>query len=745
MSGTAEQPRTSDPRFPRPQSDALSDQSHLNDYLAQVASFVRQETAARLVGVYLLDKATDRLGLRAWADTRSSAAWSAAGVPAELGMRGIDGDDLSASTLRDYVHAAPKGQRIALPIHDAEHWVGSLVALFDDTQPETAQEAVHNAATDVVRELLVAKSLITDHEVAETEEDLELPSDAIMGTSAGGGVAVGPALLYRSAPVRNATTAKVEEDRDQALARLDAAIRATCDEIEHLLNDAGNELFDVVSLIFSAHLLMIKDEAFSGAIRSLVAAGQTPEDAVQSVVASFVRTFKGLREARLAEKAQDVRDIGQRVLEKLAADVAAEDEQVSAHIAIVQDVLPSDLVRLAMGKAAGVVLLGSTVTAHISILAQSLGLPVLFTADPRIVEIADQTPLLLDADEGSLTVSPTADQFRSHDIEDVGVRVAQTADSEPNQDAAEADAVQIFTNVNLLSDARRGFAAGAAGIGLYRSEFPFIIRNDYVSEEEQYQVYRTIISSMPGRPITLRTADIGGDKLLAGREEERNPFLGVRGIRFSLANRDLFRDQLSAMLRAGVGTDLRIMFPMVSSVEEIQDAKEEVDACIADLDRRGIPHHASPAIGAMIELPSAVVSIEDLAAECDFLSIGTNDLIMYLLAVDRTNERLSELYRSHHPVVLRTIADVAARIGPKIEELSVCGEAASDPIMIPFFLGIGIRKLSVSPRSIGRVRGVVSGSASMEPSDYAQKLLSIRTLREMERFLNECEKVQATA
>jgi len=193
------------------------------------------------------------------------------------------------------------------------------------------------------------------------------------------------------------------------------------------------------------------------------------------------------------------------------------------------------------------------------------------------------------------------------------------------------------------------------------------------------------------------------------------------------------------MLRAGHGADLRIMFPMVSSAEEILEGRDEVDRCIDELSRKGQAHHGSPRVGAMVELPSAVVSIEELVEETDFLSIGTNDLIMYLLAVDRTNERLSELYRSHHPVVLRTIADVAVRVGDRIDTLSVCGESAADPYMIPFYLGIGIRKLSVSPRQIANVGDTLARYTEDASRRFAQEILAVRKLRDMDAFLKSFE------
>ena len=726
--------------LPPPSEASLASNTALNSYLATIASTVLERTGAELVGIYLVDPLTSRLALRAWAGPDGPEVWTSGEAPVDLGRRGIDGDQLAPATLRDFMHAGPKNERIATPVHDETSWIGAIVGLSGRPFAETAPSVFHDAATQLAAVLKATSMPIGDQLVEESEESLALPSDAILGHPAGGGVAVGPALRLRSTIERTTTAGKIEEDREQALSRLDAALERTREEIEALLSDAASELYDVVSLIFSTHLMMLTDDAFSGAIRGLVEAGQTPEDAVQSTVASFVRTFRGLREARLAEKAQDVRDIGRRLLANLS-DNDTSREPVSGHIVVVQDVLPSDLVRLAMEHASGVVMLGTAVTAHIAILAQSLGLPTLMTNDRRALEIATRTPLLLDADAGRLLISPGAEQLLDHGI---GTAPASTADrvfSEapqrpvPDADAARAVGVQVYANVNLLSDARRGAALRADGIGLYRSEFPFIVRNDYISEEEQYRVYRTIVRSMPGKPIVLRTADIGGDKLLAGREEERNPFLGVRGIRFSLANRPLFREQLRAMLRAGHDADLRVMFPMVSSVEEIEDAREELSGAIRELEQEGKPHHPDPQIGAMVELPSAVVAIEELAGATDFLSIGTNDLIMYLLAVDRTNERLSELYRSHHPVVLRTIADVARRIGGRIDSLSVCGESAADPTMIPFYLGVGIRKLSVAPRHFRLVRETLSRYSCEEAEQYAAELLAIRSLREMDRRL----------
>lgn len=729
-------------QIPAPSIQSLQERDCLADYLVSVVSHIRSLTGASEVAVYLADPSTRRLTLRAWSAGSHDDGEGSAPVPNDLTEHGIDGTVLSVGTLRDFVHAAPGGQRLAKPIHDGTSWIGAIVGVADVVFSDDASRIFLEAGAELAQVLSEANVRVSQLLVEEPESSLELPSEAIYGHGASEGKAYAPALLYDSVLSRDAPVAKVEESREEAIRRLDAAIEATRRQLERLNSDTFNELYDVISLLFTTHLIMLTDEAFSGEIRALVEAGQTPEDAVQSVVASYVRTFRNLREARLAEKAQDVRDIGYRLIANLRRE-EPDAQDFAGRVVLVEDVLPSDLIRLALGHAAGVVILGAEVTAHISILAQSLSLPVLMTSDRRAGEIVDNTLVLLDADGGRLFISPADEQVSGFGFDTTApgaVTLRDRVSGETGRCAgyqmADGTPFALFANVNLLSDARRGAALNACGIGLYRSEFPFIIRNDFINEEEQYRIYRAIVQAMPGKPVTLRTMDIGGDKLMAGREEERNPFLGVRGIRFSLANRDLFTRQIRAMLRAGAGADLGIMFPMVSGLDEVEQAAEEVHACLEALQREGIEHNHSPRIGAMVELPSAVISIEELRDHTDFLSIGTNDLIMYLLAVDRTNERLSQLYRSHHPVVLRTVANIARTVGPDLSTLSVCGESAADPIMIPFYLGLGITNLSVAPRHLDTVASVAARYTREGASSFAEHLLSIRNLRDMDEFIS---------
>ncbi len=522
------------------------------------------------------------------------------------------------------------------------------------------------------------------------------------------------------------------------VARFNDALELTRRQIEELVGDSTSQLADVVELIFSAHLLMLNDDSFTGAMRRLVEGGRSPEAAVREVVAHYAHIFDAMSETRLAEKGQDMRDLGYRLLRNLSGR-AGEQSDYRGRIVLAGHVYPSDLVRLAAQRAEGVVLLGAAVTAHVAILARSLSLPVLITHDRSILDIVPGTPVVLDATGARLYVdppSPPAVRAAAPAAAAAGTDRAQAASAPVATTTRDGVRVRVLANVNLFKDARLAASLGAEGIGLYRSEFLFIIRNDFLNEEEQLATYRRIVDALPGCEVSLRTADIGGDKLMQGREEqESNPFLGVRGIRFSLANRVLFREQLRAMLRAGVDRDLGILLPMVSSLEEIEETRVELELCRRELEAQGVPHNARPRVGAMVELPSAVMVIEDLAAATDFLSIGTNDLIMYLLAVDRTNERLSRLYRSHHPTVLRSLAQVARGMGGKIADLSVCGDSAADPLMIPFLLGIGVRRLSAAPERLADLRAGASRLSIAECERVAADMLAIRTARDMDAYL----------
>ena len=292
--------------------------------------------------------------------------------------------------------------------------------------------------------------------------------------------------------------------------------------------------------------------------------------------------------------------------------------------------------------------------------------------------------------------------------------------------------IRLLANINLLSDLALARDLKAEGVGLYRTEFPFLVRSAVLSEEEQFNIYKRLFDEMSGREVTIRVLDIGGDKLLAYTDAtaEANPALGLRAMRFLFRHHDIFHQQLRAILRAAVGAkNPRIMFPMVASVDDYQKARQAVYNCLADLERDNLSHHPKPSIGALIELPCVVEIIDALASEADFLSIGSNDFIQYMLAVDRTNDNVAQYYKPYHPAVLRSLEKIVRAVRYHNKEISICGELAHDPQYIPFLLGIGIRTLSTYPTFLPVVQKIISDLKLSDAKSYTEQLLAENSLK----------------
>ncbi|MBN2626320.1 MAG: phosphoenolpyruvate--protein phosphotransferase [Spirochaetales bacterium] len=644
----------------------------------------------------------------------------------------LTGNSIIVSSIEEDSTEFPYRKKAVLPISRGPEKLGIFVMYHREERGFGRLDSGDlKEALALFGDMLAEASLLLEGKGNRTPGNLLPVPQIIKGQGISRGIVEGEALpvwndlerVVKNLPSRGTVVEERELFAD--------TLRLSGEQLQRLTDSISSDDEDLVSLIFTAQQLMLKDVSLTGKIEALIDEGKSAAQSVVEVITEYARIFSSLTEVRLAEKAQDVRDLGFRLLTNMSG-AGDRDFSYQGKIIISRHIYPSDLYRLSVEGAAGAVLQGAAPTAHISILAKSLNLPVLITDDKSLLTLEEGTPLVLDVERGKLYIDPEDVTRRAilHESRkgDIGTYTlhGQTADGV---------LVNVMANVNILRDAKEAVAQGAEGIGLYRSEFPFIIKNDFLSEEQQYRIYRSIVKSQPKRPVTLRTADIGGDKLMQGREgEEANPFLGVRGIRFSLANREIFREQLRAMLRAGEGADLRIMLPMVSDAEEIVRARKEIDDCIGELKARGVPHNDSPKVGAMVELPSAAMSVTDLAEVTDFLSIGTNDLTMYLLAVDRTNENLSHLYRSHHPTVLRVLAFIASQAKRSDTELSVCGDIATDPMMIPFLVGLGIRKLSVPPSSVETVKQIVMKKTLSESRDISKRMLKIRSLREMEEY-----------
>lgn len=517
------------------------------------------------------------------------------------------------------------------------------------------------------------------------------------------------------------------------------AVELTEGQLTDLQGQVESTLFDVASLIFTAQILMLKDKGFIGGITDLIAKGENPVHAVVQVVDRYVKKLGMIEDAYLREKIHDVKDVGRRILENLAGEKDARHDY-EGKLIIAYELLPSDALQLSSQHVKGIIVLSGGTSSHLSILARSLNIPLIIADEPGLMSLDAGTPVLLDAVMGHIHVDPHKDLldkvFEREELnKNLNSLKTMVQEKPRTKDKVE---VHLLANINLLGDIKAANEFNAQGVGLYRTEFPFIMRSNFPTEEEQFQIYRRLLEGMKGKEVTFRTLDIGGDKVLSyySHGKEENPFLGLRSIRFSLRHRDIFMQQVRAILRAGVGYDIRVMFPMISSIDEFRLAREIVMECSRQLTREEESHHASPKLGIMIELPSVLEIIEEISREVDFLSVGTNDLIQYILAVDRTNERVADMYVPHHPSVLRALDKIARAAKRYNKSVSICGDMAHDLRYLPFLIGIGLRHLSVDPRYLPRMHQKISEISARDSRSLAKVLLSKVTVQETTQLIS---------
>ncbi len=729
-------------------SSLFEKSSSLDDFLQSTVSIVAWHMKAAVCSIYIYDDASRLLTLRATQglstdaigsvqlrigegiaglalkELRSICAGCASNTPSFKPIEGIGEEDYEAF--------------LAVPIRRQLTRVGVLVvqdskADYFDSADEKALRAIASQLASVVEN---ADLLMALHRSEAAIEPMTAPDvKVIKGRPASGGVAKGTASFMFSG--RDGTFQVPESaPSDLTLADFNHALETSKQQLKDLQREADKDLSDVAQLIFNAHLLILADEEFAGAIRRKIESGSSPAGALVDVVNHYIKIFSASPNPRLQEKEHDMKDLGHRLLENLIGSGRAPGDY-SGQIILADSLLPSDVLKLATEKAEGFVVQGG-MTSHIAIICRSLQKPMVMVDPQQFVMFRESSELLIDGSQGTVYIQPSEEVLKEYkEHQQATAEIEAAASVKEKTFTADGTRIHLFANINLLSDLKLAKQFRAEGVGLYRSEFPFIIRNAFPSEEEQYPVYCRIVEAMKGREVTFRTLDIGGDKMLAYQSEieEANPFLGLRGIRFLLRNKDIFVEQLCAMLRAGVGGNTRIMFPLISSVDEFLEARDIVKECMKYMDERGVAYNRDTKLGVMIELPSAVTLVEDLAHEVDFMSIGTNDLIQYTLAVDRTNETVSKLYLSHHPAILRAIERVASVATNHHVDISICGDIVRDSKMIPFLLGAGITKFSAAPRQMPNIQAAVE-AISIEKAVYtARQMLAFSQIAEVEAFL----------
>ena len=636
---------------------------------------------------------------------------------------------------------------LAVPILRGQTRIGAMVLQNSAKNYFNEQDiqAFRAITSQLANTIETAKMLMTlDEQQLQGRAGFTVDLKLIKGRVAAGGTALGGSLVLDERQ-RHLSFESLRGRKGKGKYGLEdfrRAVEAAERQLEDLQNEIEKKLSDVASLIFTAQILILKDQAFVGEMERRIREGVPPPEAVIDAVEEYSRRFEQLPTPYLREKSHDVRDVGRRLLENLIGG-GGPGGSLEGRVVIAEELLPSDILKMSSQRIAGVVLLSGGVTSHLSILTRSLRIPMVITEESRLLQVRDGTRIFLDADEGNIYIDPAEEtivslQKREKERREVRQKAEAVLEETHTKDGTR---VHLLANINLLGDLDTALEAKAEGVGLYRTEFPFIVRSDFPSEEEQLVIYQKLVDKMRGKEVVFRTLDIGGDKVLSyyHHAREENPFLGMRSIRFSLQHRDIFVQQIRAVLRAAKGTEVRIMFPMISSVDEFREAKGVVRDCLQELRKDKLPHTRKVKIGVMLELPAILEIIDELAHAADFFSIGTNDFVQYMLAVDRTNEKVADFYLPHHPSVLRAFNRIVRAADRHRKDVSICGDMAHDERYVPYFLGIGVRKFSIDPAYFPRIQQAIGRTDLERARRETATLLKRSTVRDTAAFVKRQE------
>ncbi|WP_409969802.1 phosphoenolpyruvate--protein phosphotransferase [Bengtsoniella intestinalis] len=541
------------------------------------------------------------------------------------------------------------------------------------------------------------------------------------------GIVMGKAYLLKKQTVTLDTTTIAPEQADGEVGLFQAAVAAVVADLQLLAEH---------NPIFGAHIEVAEDVVLLDAVETKIRMeNKRAALSLQEAVDEIVDMFAQLDDEYLRERAADIQDVGRRILLKVLGVEEATLAQVNQpSVVIAEDLAPSDTAAMNAYVKGFVTKFGGA-TSHVVIMARSMEMPAAVGVGDSVDSICHGDAIILDCIDNVILVNPDADTVAEYEAKITAYQEEKArlaALSNLPATTVDGKTVEIFANVGNQQDVEFAVQKGAEGIGLFRTEFLYMQNTKFPTEEEQFEVYKTAIQTMK-RPTILRTLDIGGDKELSYYEfdKEENPFLGWRAIRICLDMKDVFKTQLRAMLRASAYGDIRIMFPMIISLEELRAAREVLEECKEELRASSTPFNDSIQTGIMIETPAAVLMARELASEADFFSIGTNDLTQYLLAVDRGNQKIAKLYNSFHPAVLRAIAEIIAAGHAGGIEVGMCGEFASDPRAIPVLLGLGLDEFSMSASEVAASKYAIRGLDAIKCETFAKEVCAQATLEQV--------------
>lgn len=567
----------------------------------------------------------------------------------------------------------------------------------------------------------------------------------IKGVPVSRGVAVGKPFFFTLSEDDAPEFVVSHDDIDHEISRYQRAVESSREDILRLQKKLKDERIEEGAEILDAHLQIMQDPLLTVAVETEIRhTRKNAEFVFESLIKKYQKRFQSIKDSFFRERFKDIQDISRRVSEYLRQSVRVSLADIPpGSVVIAEDLSASDAAEARGHDIAAFITRSGGSTSHAAIVAKAKGIPFVSNADinPSCFE-QDDSLIIIDGRTGEIIINPSEETKRKYqDIRDEvdlhfeNMQKAKTLDSE----TYDGYHIRLSANLEMVNDLDLIRSHGSQGIGLFRSEYIFLSSEEFPPEDVQYEIYKRIVQKIDGMPIVIRTFDVGGDKQLKNQSipDKGNPFLGCRALRFLLKERSVFKSQLRAILRAAVEGEVSILFPMVSALSELMQAKELLAEAEGELETRGVDYAKKIRIGCMIEVPSAAVISDLLARECDFLSIGTNDLVQYSLAVDRGNHALQKYYSPTHPSVIRLIKMVVAEANHHGIPVSVCGEIASDPRFTPLLLGLGVHELSLASRLIPTIKNAVRNTSIVAASRLAEQVLTLRTAEEIMELLTD--------
>lgn len=724
----------------------------LESALNLIVRRVQKSMSTEVCSVYLFDPADQRYVLMA-TEGLHQASVGRVRLSAMEGLVGLVVDRAepinieNASQHPSYKYVESTGEErfssfLGVPVIHHRDVLGVLVVQQKDTRRFDESEEAFLVTLSAQLAGVIAHAEATGSLSKRTEIEgktaVDLRFEGVAGSS---GVAIGIATVVAPPADLGSVPDKSAKDVAKEIASFEEALKLVRRDIKVVGRSLAQRLRAEEQALFDVYLRMLDDNALAGEVIARIEQGNWAQGALREVVTEHVRQFSMMDDPYLRERATDIKDLGRRVLAYLQEAGPAELDYPPETILVADELTPAMLGEVPSDKLVGLVSVHGSSNSHAAILARSMGIPTIMGAVDLPLTRIDGRELVLDGYSGRVYVQPGEDLLNAYrDI----LRGEQEEEAELEAikdlpaETTDGYRMPLWVNTGLIADVARSLDRGAEGIGLYRTEVPFMIRDFFPSEQEQAQTYRKQLEAFHPRPVTMRTLDIGGDKALPYFPiVEENPFLGWRGIRVTLDHPEIFLVQVRAMLKAGEGYDnLRIMLPMVTSVHEVNEANRQIDRAVRELQEEGL-QISRPMVGVMVEVPAAVYQVRRFARRVDFISVGSNDLTQYLLAVDRNNPRVADLYVSYHPAVLRALNFIVSEGHKENVTVSICGELASEPGGALLLMAMGYDVLSMNATNLPKVKATIRAVSKEDADELLAEVLSLDDADRIQTLITE--------